>query len=859
MTANRWTRLASWPARQPRLALLLALIAAMASLAGVWRLSPDASVQSLFPSGDPAAQAMVQVLNHFSAADDLLILATLPASQPTDSTPLLFFADRLDQAVHHSPDASPLVDAVVYRTDEQSKQFFERVLVPAGIYYLNDSAFAAARHRLTKPEMVKQIRQNEAMISAPGPAAGALSAALLQDPLRLHEFLLGELNARKPFKSSGNSDAFLSPDGRSLLIRVVGKKSLGDLEFAKKLTATVSDLTRRANTGGLGIDISGGYAIAAASERAIRHDMIVSVICSILFLQALFIVAYRRPARYFLLAFVPVALGILFGFGVRSLLSPTISPMVAVVGAVLAGLGIDYTVLYLPHYHVARVAGLTPVEAAGRTTMALGSALLAACITSIIGFVAIGWSSVPALRDFSRVGSLGLAGALLAAVWVLPAMLAWLDRGEAPLASGPRVGLAPLLEWISHHRRALMMAMGIVLGGAVAVIFAFPGPVFSLESDLTVMHPRPNAPLDAEAKIARRMGTNPGSLVVYLHAKSSEQLTRLANEVSQRLKRPSVADVGVVGTYGLGTLLPDPDIVTRRRAAITPAQADKIVADFREAIADSSFSESAYELYAQFLKRMLSGPPAPGIADLVPYRRLAETMLSRGEVSGAAPNEWEAITLVFFNRPLEDRASRLAAVDAVRNALADVPGATLTGMSVVGLDTERAIQHDLPKLLLVASVLVAGYLLLHFRSLRSAALALIPAVFSLACLLAFMRLTGQTFNLVNLIALPLLVGIDVDYGIYLVSLAKRKGSEDASAIPVGIGTSAHSVMVSAAANVLGFGSLITTSVPAIRSLGWAVGIGVASCFVGTLFLLAPMLMSDPDLRLVREHQPKEAM
>ena len=46
--------------------------------------------------------------------------------------------------------------------------------------------------------------------------------------------------------------------------------------------------------------------------------MIVSVTSSVLLLQVLFIVAYRKPVRYFLLAFVPVALGLLYGFGIRA-------------------------------------------------------------------------------------------------------------------------------------------------------------------------------------------------------------------------------------------------------------------------------------------------------------------------------------------------------------------------------------------------------------------------------------------------------------------------------------------------------------------------------------------------------------
>jgi uncharacterized protein len=833
--------LASWPARRPWRALLLAVVALSLSIAGIVRLSADASVQSMFPSNDPAAGAMVNVLNHFSAADDLLILVTLKSSQPNDPIPLLDFAQRLGNAIHQSPQASLLVDAVVYRADAQSKEFFEKIVAPTGMYYLSDDSFNAALGRLSKTEMTRQIRQNEAMISAPGPAAGALSKALLQDPLHLHEFLVQEMNTRLPFKSAGNGDSFLSPDGRSLLIRVLGKRSLSDIEFAKSLTLSISSIAAQANTDGLPLDISGGYAIASASERSIRHDMIISVVSSVLFLQGLFVIAYRRSVRYFLLAFLPVALGITYGFGVRSLLSSTISPAVAVVGAVLAGLGIDYTVLYLPHFHRAHASGAGVIDATKQTTMTLGSTLFAACVTSVIGFLAIGWSSVPALRDFSRVGSMGLIGALLATLLVLPSLLTLTDRG-ANRPAGPRVDLSPLLRWIAQHRRGSITFVLMILAAALAALVLVPGQLFPPETDLTIMHPRPNPPLEAETTIAQRMGYDPGLLVVYLHADSPDALLQMAAKVRQRLSAPSLHSVGVSGTFGLASLLPDPDVVKSRASMITPAQADRIVADFRSVVADSSFSQSAYEPYSQFLKRLLSSPPAPNVADLTAYPRLADTMLSRDELHESNGKNWEAITTIFLDRPLNDRRSRLAAVDAIRSAIKDFPGATLTGLGVIGLDTEETISHDLPRLLLLASVLVTVYLLVQFRSARSALLAMVPAVFSLIFLLAFMRLFGQKFNLVNLIALPLLVGIDVDYGIFLVSLAGKNTEKDG--VPPGIAVSAHSVMVSAAANVLGFGSLITTSVPAIRSLGWAVGVGVASCFAATMFLLAPMLMRE---------------
>lgn len=910
------------PAKHPRLTLLIAALLCALSILGLRRMHADASMASMFPSHDPAAAAMVRVLNRFSVADEILVLVSSPDNQPIDPSKLLAYAARFSKAAEKLPQ----VKHVAYRVDKQSREFFTNVLARDGIYYLSDSAFAAARSRLTKPEMARQIRQNEAMIAAPGPAASALANTLLQDPLRLRDFLTAELNARKPFRTAGDSDAFFSPDSRHLLIRIAGVKPLGNLPFAHAITDAVHRVIKTVPNDGLTLDVSGGYAIAARSEQAIRHDMIISVTGSVLLLQLLFIVAYRRPIRSFLLAFVPVAIGVLVGFGVRSLLSSTISPAAAVVGGILAGLGIDYTVLYLPHYHRIRAGGLEPAEAASQTTRGLGGTLIAACVTSVIGFVAVGASSVPALRDFARVGALGLAGALVASMTVLPALLVLVDRRkqsravlgpeklnrraenaekerkvpscELRVASPgkrssfwsfcsqlttrnsllfsslrlsrsavqfpstiakswrrtgrgrpgsvaeqnvirPRIDLSPMIRFIARRRKMVIaMSLALFVSGVI-ILLVCPGSLFPLETDLTVMHPRPNPPLDAEAKIARVMGTNPGSLMVYLHADSPTKLVSLAYAVDQKLQTASAKSVGVTGSYGIPTLLPDPAVVARRTPPVSPLNAANIIANFCAVIADSSFSEKAYAPFTLFLKRMLAGPPPPALADLSRYPRLASTMLSRQTIANPNSGSVDAVTLVFLNRSLDKRAARVAAVTTLRHELRGIPGVTLTGLGVVGLDTEVVIQHDLPRLVGLAILLVAVYLLVQFRSVKFALLAVLPAVFSLVFRLAAMRVTGQTFNLINLVSLPMLVGIDVDYGIFLASLARNTPRRQRVGA---LSASAHSISVSAAANVLGFGSLITTSVPAIRSLGWAVGTGIIACYIGTMFLLAPLLL-----------------
>jgi predicted RND superfamily exporter protein len=51
----------------------------------------------------------------------------------------------------------------------------------------------------------------------------------------------------------------------------------------------------------------------------------------------------------------------------------------------------------------------------------------------------------------------------------------------------------------------------------------------------------------------------------------------------------------------------------------------------------------------------------------------------------------------------------------------------------------------------------------------------------------------------------------------------------------------HAVMVCALAAALGFGSLVTCGVPAIRSLGVAAGFGAGVCLLGAMIAMPALL------------------
>ena len=881
-------RVLVFPVRHPVATLAAAAVLTLLAILGVTRLRPDTSLESMFARDDPAADAMVRVLHSFGAVEELLVLVSLPdapasggggGSSPEERQRLVAFAERFGQTRRAGRGASspePLVATVMYRADSDARRFVAEVLVPSGLFYLDDATFALARKRLTPEGMREQLRRNEALLAQPGPAAAAAAELLRHDPLRLNEFVksrfasLGGGSAPAKAANGGDAAPLLSTDGRALLIRVVGRRPPSDMEFAKELVAAAAGAARAANADDLGVSFGGAYAIATTSERAIRADSTSSSAGALLCVTGLFVLVYRRPVRLLVLAVGPLALGSLLGIGAHVLVEPTITILSAAIGAMMLGMGIDHSVHYLTHYEARRAAGGSATEAAGETSRALVPAMFAAWLTSVIGFAAIGRSDVRALGDFALLGSLGLAGVFLTSITVLPAVLVLTD-GRRPRRSTPgggkmipetgassddaagdrarlRFSVAPLLARVARHRRAFIGSSLTVFVVALCVALFMPGPVLPLESDLTVMHPRPNPALDTQATIARRFGSTPG-LVVHLKAQTPEALVALAHRVDERLRRPGLKPVGVTGTLGLATFLPDPAAVARRLTEVTSADAGQTVAAFRAAVADSAFEPGAFGAYEKFLHSTLTRREAPDVADLLRYPGLARTVLPSSALAaaGADAGPTEAITLVLLDRALDERDARALAGEAGRAALDGLPGATLTGLPVLGHDAERHVRSEIPRVFAVSLGLVLLYTLAHFRSARDALLSLSMVAFSLTVLLAFTRCAGVRLNMINLAALPLLIGMTLDYGIFLVSLAReaRRRGESRDALLRHVSTSAQAVLVCAASTVLGFGSLAFNSVPAVQSLGVVVAVGMVASLGGTLFLLAPLLLGAP--------------
>jgi hypothetical protein len=829
---------------RPAVTLLLAAICTALGVVGTARIHPTGSLESMLSRSEPSARALAEIIHDFGVMDDLILLIT---DESTDPSPVIHgrlrsFGERLQRHARESPTLAELCVDVFYRDVPEIRAFIETEIVPAGLYYLSDEQFAELASRLSPEGIRDQVRENETLVSAGGPAAHALSKTILRDPLRLHHFLFDAIGRSLPLDPTSGSDLVLSDDGRTLMIRLRGARPAADLDFAQAFVAEAREIIRDTNVDGLAIELTGAYAIAVTAERSIRGDMIRSITGSLILLGLLFLLVYRNPLS-FPVAVTPVAVGIICAFGASSFYSTELTPIVAVIGAILAGLAIDYAIHFLSHAGRQMAAGESNSQAVVIASRDIGPAMVAACLTSMIAFLAIAFSSIRALRQFALIGALGLAGALLAALTVLPAILA------SSRITGRAIGqrrtsrdhAAGFLNVLRPRRTHSMFAAGFVGLAACTLVWQAPGGTIPFEDDLTVMHPRPNPPLDAQRSLPDRFGRHPEPLLVSLHAAAAGDLVTRAHEVAARLEGASVRKTGIAGVVGLSTILPDPRTLEARRAAVKTLDANRILADFETAIAESIFDPQALRDYTGFLRRFLTNEDPPTMSTLARYPRLASLFLPR-DATTSPDSVTGALTLVFPNVKLDDRHARAKLVEALRTALAGLPGVTLTGMAAVAHDTEHLIRTELARVFEIAGIVVVVGIAIYFRRIRDAILALVPAAFGLVCLLGVMHATGQKFNMVNLVGVPLVVGLGVDDGIFLVSVFRARRASRGSAFD-SYAAAVHAILMTTLTTMVSFGSLIFTSTPAIQSLGILMTVGMTACLAGAFFLLLPILLA----------------
>jgi predicted RND superfamily exporter protein len=106
-------------------------------------------------------------------------------------------------------------------------------------------------------------------------------------------------------------------------------------------------------------------------------------------------------------------------------------------------------------------------------------------------------------------------------------------------------------------------------------------------------------------------------------------------------------------------------------------------------------------------------------------------------------------------------------------------------------------------------------------------------------MIALCHLVGLKVNFLDLVALPITIGIGIDYSVNLAVRARQDGDNPAANL---LGTTGGAVVLCSLTTIIGYGSLLLSENAGIRSFGLAAMLGELACLSAALLLVPGLLL-----------------
>ncbi|MFM8735081.1 MAG: MMPL family transporter [Pirellulales bacterium] len=522
----------------------------------------------------------------------------------------------------------------------------------------------------------------------------------------------------------------------------------------------------------------------------------------------------------------------------------------------MIGVGIDYGTYYVGRYLEQRRSGMGCEEALLETSGRVGPGILTGAITTSVAFFAAALTSFVGVAELGMIAGGGILLCCIAELGVLPAVIALVDRG--PL--GRRIPVpVPVHAWLApvfRHPRI------VILGGAACTV-ALAGGLHELRYDHNLLNMQPDG-LES-VQVEKRLLEECDQSVWYALsiADSREQLLERKDRlmalpgvervdeiasllpVDEELKRPLIERIG-----GRLAGLPErpPEIPVDRPDALgetlawAQAEASKRPGGLR----------TAWHLERARDSLRRKGPEECARAVATFQQRAAGDLLSRlhalAGVADPTPPALDDLPSSLVERFVGSSGRHLLKIygrgdiwnfEALEKFVRDVRSVDprATGNPLQAYEASLEMKRSYEQAGLSALVVIIGVLWLDFRSVKNSLLAALPLGLGMLQTLGLMGLVGIDLNPANLIGIPLILGIAVDYGVHVVHDAlERPGPYRMSA------STANSVLVDALTTILGFGALMVASHRGLESLGRLLTLGVTCCTITSMVVLPALLV-----------------
>lgn len=778
-------------------------------------LKLDEDIMTLLPDNDPQIIKYRELLHQFNPMNAMIIDVSIDSTIDQRQDILIKTADSL----YHRLYASQYFNDIIYHWDIRDLQQVQALLMKYRSLLLSAEDSIKIRHKLEYRHITDQFNAWKRLLAeTPSPF---IARQFRTDPLNFNEFLLAKINAAHSVHGNVKvlQGRLFTQNLDHILIITQPKFQSTDNKNSEQLVAFIDGLiTEIEKESEKEIDISylAAHRFSVENARRIKNDVRLTVTLALLAIIILSLLVYSRPILM-LLTLLPALFGSAISLGLMRWIMPEISAIIIGSGAMLIGIAVDYGIHFL--YHLDQIKR---TEEHSKEIITLVHRLIIPLIlaagTTVLAFLTLQFSAMPGYRQLSLFVALGIVGALIFVLAVLPAVVrpGSADKRRPFWAIGNH--FPGMFSGLSKHRPGIIGAVVLI------TLFLTPGVLrLSFDGDvqnLNAVSPEIQRDLN---RIYQTYGNMLSSTLVMVNGSNTEEALqnneKIYNKIEEMNQKGYFGSVG-----GVGGLLPSLKQQNRNHKRwqnlFDPNTIQKLAMDLEKNAQESGLKAGQFE---EFLNGLLESPPHLTV-DAYQGSLLEDIFANfiRIENSG---------TSVLINLKLNS----LQSFEQVKEQLEDMMPEVVVynGHYFVGRMI-KLIFGQLRRVALIALILVFLFLFLIKRNWRDLLIFSIPLLISLFWTFGIMGWLGIKINIINSIISVFVFGLVIDYCIFLsASLEKNKTKSDENFLR----TTGGAITISALTTMIGLGVLIFAKHPALYSLGITSFLGVGIGLITVLILI----------------------
>ena len=541
---------------------------------------------------------------------------------------------------------------------------------------------------------------------------------------------------------------------------------------------------------------------------------------------------YRSPVSIALIG-IPLVMSLLLTFGITWIFIDSLNTMTAVLFVILFGLGIDYGIHFYARYLELRGEGTHVKEALSITYDSTGSAIFASALTTASALLILMVAEFRGFSEFGFISGLGIMLALFCMLYILPALIVLFEMSRLiSVQEGSTSTVDNSIDSTSTGFRFPGYKSILVTGFALTGIILYFSGNLKFEYEFGKLEPE-FPEYNEFRKFASGVDEDTRRNPAYILAETHEEVFEIVDSLQARKSSLPSTTIG------------DIESLTERFPYDEQTQQNKLqaIAQIRILLNDPFLRDQKNEDLD--LLREASQTRKPLLESDLP-EFLKNRFMTKEGVLGK-------FVIVYPSVGLSDGRNSIA----FKNEISEIDlssGRTVyaASTSLVAAEMLDLMRRESPYMVTGTFIMVFLFMLITFRSFRWSFIAALPLAIGLIMLFGLMLLLDFKFNFYNLVVLPAILGIGCDNGIHIASRYREEGRHSLRTVLCSTG---QHITIGSLTTMMGFGGLLFTAHPGLRSLGEMAVLGIGMALLIAISFMPALLQYLEDKGLTKLEDP----